>query len=94
MNVLSNIAHGAANLRISAEAGLIGTVTTLNTDLQAFIRNAAVTVLLAAFLIICWKKGWAMGAIIGGLFIAGFGYFAVNGGFELIGGLFTQTIQS
>ncbi|KDA04604.1 hypothetical protein DC31_06340 [Microbacterium sp. CH12i] len=73
--------------------GIVDTANSLNNDLAALFRNAAVTIFLAAFVITCFRKGWAAAAFIGGLLIAGLGYFAVNGGFELVGNLIKQTFS-
>lgn len=72
--------------------GLLDVGNELNTEFQAFVRNGAVTIFLLAFVIICWRKGWAVAGFLGGLFIAGLGYFGVNGGFELMGNLLKQTV--
>lgn len=70
--------------------GILEVGNELNTELQVFLRNGAVTVFLAAFVIICFRKGWALAGFLGGLFIAGVGFFAVNGGFELVGNMLKQ----
>lgn len=91
LTTVQSAIEGVKSELVSAD-GILGTASALNNELQVFIRNAGVTVILVAFLLICWRKGWAAAGFIGGLFIAGLGYFAVNGGFELIGNLFRQTL--
>ncbi len=90
LHTVTTAIDGATTQLIVKGEGIIGAGNELNTELQAFLRNGAVTVFLAAFVIICFRKGWALAGFIGGLFIAGLGYFAVNGGFELIGNMLKQ----
>lgn len=75
---------------VLASGGIISTATTFNASFLALVKNAGLTVLVLAFLVTALRRGWAMGALIGGLFIAGIAYFAMNGGLELVGTLIKQ----
>lgn len=89
----ANAAIQSVASKVYSGNGIIDTAESLNTDLLGLVRNGAVTIILIGFLIACWRKGWAAAAMIGGLLIAGIGYFAVNGGFEVIGNLFKSQLS-
>lgn len=78
--------------KVPMVGGAIDEANSLNTEIQGFLKNGAITLILIGFLITCWRKGWAAAALIGGIAIAGLGYFAVNGGMELIGNMFKQQL--
>ena len=71
-------------------AGVIDEGNKLAIDLQVLIKNGGFTAFLLAFLWICHKKGWALAGFLGGLALAGIGYFAINGGMELFGNMLKQ----
>ena len=93
-NIMISIIYAAETVKakVPMAGGFLEEANTLNDELLSFLKNGAITIILLGFLITCWKKGWAAAALLGGLAIAGLGYFAVNGGFELIGNMFKQQL--
>lgn len=74
-------------LSVHAADGIISTANGFNNELYALVVNGGLTVIVVLFLVAAFKKGFGLGAVLGGLFVAGLAYFALNGGLELIGNL-------
>lgn len=79
--------HVSTQLIVHAD-GIIGTANGFNNELYQLVVNGGLTVIVVLFLITAFKKGFSAGAVLGGLFVAGLAYFALNGGLQLIGNLF------
>ena len=68
--------------------GIISTANGFNNELYALVVNGGLTVIVVLFLVAAFKKGFSLGAVLGGLFVAALAYFALNGGLQLLGNLF------
>ncbi|GAA4492255.1 hypothetical protein [Microbacterium panaciterrae] len=94
--VIFDLAHRAAagvhSAVVKTSGGLIQTGADLNNQLYTLLKDAGLTVILAGFVFLCWKKGWAVGGVIGGVLIASFGIWIVHGnGMEVLAGIWNQT---
>ncbi|WP_025104785.1 hypothetical protein [Microbacterium paraoxydans] len=78
--------HVSTQLIVQAD-GIIGTANGFNNELYALVVNGGLTVIVILFLVHAIKKGFGVGAILGGLFVAGLAYFALNGGLQFVGNL-------
>lgn len=73
--------------QLIVHGGIISTANGFNNELYALVVNGGLTVIVVLFLFAAFKKGFSLGAVLGGLFVAALAYFALNGGLQLIGNL-------
>lgn len=90
--LLSEVAAQLA--AIAPHQGIIDTAQAQTTQVIAFVKNAAVLVVIVAFVWTIHKKSWAVGAIIGALLVGGAIFFAINGGLQWIGTQFSSQLGS
>lgn len=88
MNRLVHTLHTAVDAAAArVHSGIIGEANSFNSELLGLVKNGGLTAILIIFLIAAWRKGWGAGALLGGILVAAIGYFALNGGLEVIGNM-------
>jgi hypothetical protein len=73
-----------------ADGGIIDKANALNNSFQQTLGNIGVTVIMLGIIIGTWKSKFALAGFLTGIFLGGLGYWAVNGGFKVIGDLIGQ----
>jgi hypothetical protein len=83
---LATVAHpAAAAIGIHTDGGILSTLSSTNDATLQFVKNASVTIILIMFIWSVHKAKWAIGAIVGGVVVAGFIFWGLNGGLQWLG---------
>ena len=78
---------------VQADGGIIATLTTTTNQLNGLFKLMGALAIAVFGIVLCHKRGFGMGAMLGVFFVAGLAFFFMNGGGQWLGNEIQTTLS-